>query len=457
MAKNTNSILTEEFLYELFFMAFKSPLIVSIVSAHVKSKYLPDKAFQSLHAEIAKHYKAYKDCPSYGAMMQKFSTNDDVVALIAEVRDSGYSGTTDSLVDELEEYIKSVKSAQMYEEFGALYQKNNKEKAQELMIDHAEWLKSFTLKGEEFTEVISTFEARHLENKIKQQEEKVSGRPSVSKFYIDDLDVLNRGRDLRGQVACFLASTGVGKSHIARHVGKCAALEGLNILHFQLEGSKEEVMDAYSASLIEENSISFERANLSEAQMKAIKVELSQISGTIRVRAYPRFNNHVSTIDISNGIKEYIKATNKRPDIVLVDSMDLLTDSSGKSWSPSDERHKRVAVVNDLKDIAGEEKCFMVTTTQSNINDQAWINDPKNVLDEYNCAESKGVSRALTWLISLNQTVDERKEGIMRIHIAKSRFTKKSDTYKIATDFDREIFYDRKRTLELKRIQDAMK
>ena len=75
MAKNTNSILTEEFLYELFFMAFKSPLIVSIVSAHVKSKYLPDKAFQSLHAEIAKHYKAYKDCPSYGAMMQKFSTN----------------------------------------------------------------------------------------------------------------------------------------------------------------------------------------------------------------------------------------------------------------------------------------------------------------------------------------------------------------------------------------------
>ena len=46
------------------------------------------------------------------------------------------------------------------------------------------------------------------------------------------------------------------------------------------------------------------------------------------------------------------------PDVVIIDSMDLLTDSSGRRWSENGERHKRVAVANDLKDLAGDEKCL---------------------------------------------------------------------------------------------------
>ena len=41
----------------------------------------------------------------------------------------------------------------------------------------------------------------------------------VCRFYIPYLDALNGGRNLRGQLTCFLASTGVGKSHLAKHIG----------------------------------------------------------------------------------------------------------------------------------------------------------------------------------------------------------------------------------------------
>lgn len=444
--------LTEDFLFELFFVAFKSTLITGMISEYIKPEYLPDKDFQALHKAMRAHYLAYKEYPSYGILMQKFDNDSEVVDLIAEIRDTNYTGTQDALIEDLEEYITDVKSAKTYEDFGKLYNAKNKSKAKEVLAEYADWLKSFTLKGEAFTEVISTFEERHTDNKIKAQAERSSGITPVTRFYLDDLDALNKGQDLRTQVACILASSGVGKSHAARHIGKCAAEDGLNVLHFQLEGSKCEVLDAYSGSLIEENSFNFGKALLTVLQMKKIKAQLASIMGTIRVRAFPRFNNQVSTIDIANGIAEYKKETGKAPDIVIVDSMDLLTDSSGKNYSPNDERHKRIGVVNDLKDIAGDENCFIVTTTQANINDREWLNDPKNVLTEYNAAEAKGIVRPLTWLISLNQTDDERNDNTMRYHIAKSRFTKKGQTWKIATDYDHEIFYDRQRTAMVQRL-----
>ena len=108
-------------------------------------------------------------------------------------------------------------------------------------------------------------------------------------------------------------------------------------------------------------------------------------------------------------------------------------------------------VANDLKDLAADEKVWMVVTYQSTIEDREWLNDERNVLTEYNCSEAKGLARPCTHLISLNQSSAERKENVMRLHVAKSRFFKKGDTIRIATDYDNEVFYDGQRTLNLNR------
>lgn len=92
----------------------------------------------------------------------------------------------------------------------------------------------------------------------------------------------------------------------------------------------------------------------------------------------------------------------------------------------------------------------MVVTYQATIENRDWLNDEKNVLTEYNCSEAKGLSRPLTHLITLNQSEAERKEDTMRLHIAKSRFFSKGDTFKIATDYANEVFYDARRTMSLK-------
>ena len=136
---------------------------------------------------------------------------------------------------------------------------------------------------------------------------------------------------------------------------------------------------------------------------------------------------------------------------MIIDSMDLLTDASRRNWGEDHERSKRIAVANDLKDLAADEKVWMVVTYQATIENRDWLNDEKNVLTEYNCSESKGLARPCTHLISLNQSSAERKENVMRLHVAKARFFKKGETVKIATDYDNEVFYDARRSMNLKR------
>jgi hypothetical protein len=178
---------------------------------------------------------------------------------------------------------------------------------------------------------------------------------------------------------------------------------------------------------------------------------VEQYAGSITVRSFPRFNARVSSLDIKNGIAEYRKINGHSPDVVIIDSMDLLTDASRRNWGAEHERSKRIAVANDLKDLAADESVWMVVTYQATIENREWLNDEKNVLTEYNCSEAKGLARPCTHLISLNQTANERMENTMRIHVAKSRFFKKGDTFKIATDYDNEIFFDARRTLTMRR------
>jgi hypothetical protein len=121
----------------------------------------------------------------------------------------------------------------------------------------------------------------------------------------------------------------------------------------------------------------------------------------------------------------------------------------GRQWGENGERHKRIAVANDLKDLAADEDVWMVVTYQATIENREWINDEKNVLTEYNTSEAKGLSRPLTHLITLNQSDREAKEETMRIHVAKARWFKKGEPFRIATDYQHEQFYDRVRTMNI--------
>lgn len=453
MAKDEIKQLSEDFLYILYNAALKRSNICGIIVENMKSEYLPDKEFQTINKIISIYYKANKCSPSAGILIEKVRDDLDAVELVQTINETIYNETDDIIIDTLEKYIKDVKLKQLYAKIPGYYNKGQAEKAQEEIKKYAEWLNSFSLHSSSFIDVIGTFKERYEDNIRAMEDMKLQNKPIISRFYIDDLDNLNGGRNLRTQLTCFLAPTGVGKSHIARHVGLHAATDdGLNVLHFQLEGSQKEVVDAYSGALIEKSSYLYERGKFSKTEIEHFLSQIEQYSGNIDVKAFPRFNNKVTTIDIKSGIDEYKKNYGCAPDVVIIDSMDLLGDASGKTWDSDHERHKRIAVANDLKDIAGDEDIWIVVTYQATMENRDWLNDEKNVLTEYNCSEAKGLARPMTHLISMNQSDNERKENIMRLHVAKSRFFKKGYTFKIATRYEDEVFYDKQRTLNLSKL-----
>lgn len=446
-----NNLLTEEFLEDLYYTCLNNDYILALVVEYLEPKLLPDREFQTLHKAMRDYYKKTKRIPSFSVLKQSIAKHRAAVELLDRIDSSAYIIEVDDALTQLETYIKQVKFQQAYKEVGELYNKAGFEEADKRLQAYQEWANNFSLISAEFVDVVGSFSTRFKAN--RQKHNSASKRTPITRFYIDELDSRNNGRNLRGQLSCFLAPSGVGKSHIARWIGKNACqIDGLNVLHIQLEGSEAEVVDAYAASLVSCSSFKYETGTLRDSEVAQMEEMLKSISGRLHVKSYPKFNAQVSTIDIYNAIQDYKKRYNCQPDVVIIDSMDLLTDSSGQHYTEKGERLKRIKVANDLKDLASDENVWMVVTYQSTIENQEWLNDEKNVLTAYNTSEAKGLCRPLTHLITLNQSSREEKENTMRIHIAKSRFFKKGEPFKIATDYEHETFYDRQRTMNINKL-----
>lgn len=436
---------------DLYYTCFKNDYILTLVVEHLAAKQLPDRDFQALHKAISDYYKKNKKAPSFSVLKQSLVRQRGSMELLEDIVDTAHSLETDDALTQLDGYIRQVKFQQAYKEAGELYNKSGFDEAEKRMSDYHTWANDFSLVSTEFVDVIGNFSTRFKANRQKHNSE--SKRQPITRFYIDELDARNHGRNLRGQLSCFLAPSGVGKSHIARWIGKNACqIDGLNVLHIQLEGSEDEVVDAYAASLVSCNSFKYETGTLRDSEIEQMEEMLKDISGHLHVKSYPKFSAQISTIDVNNAIQNYKRKFGVAPDVVIIDSMDLLTDSSGRHYTEKGERLKRIKVANDLKDLASDEGVWMVVTYQSTIENQEWFNDEKNVLTAYNTSEAKGLCRPLTHLITLNQSNREEEENTMRIHVAKSRFFKKGQPFKIATDYEHEKFYDQQRTMRLNKV-----
>jgi len=447
--KKNENVLTSEFLAELYNCAITNNQICSVVSRYMEDQFLPDPQYQLLNVTLKSYFNEYKTAPQYGIISQRLSSSRAVSELLEEIREVSTSVNPEGIRDQFEEYLKLVQFKKIFKEVSKKYEEGARLDAMMSFTHEALKLQQFTLKPEEFIDIAQTYEERLRENKMRSEN---PSSKMVNSFYIDGLDEMNKGRNLRTQLSLFLAMSGVGKSHIARWIGYNAAyISGLDVLHIQLEGAASETTDAYSAMLSGTTTYEYETGKVNNHTLEHLKDLLDTYKGTLRVKAYPKFGKEVSTTDIRNDLEKYHEKYGKYPDVVVVDSLDLLTDSSGKNWDSKALRHKRIATAQDLKDLAGETDAWFVVTYQATIENPEWVNDEKNVLTAFNTSECKGLQRPCTHLISLNQSKREYREQTMRLYADKFRFCKKGEPFRIALDYEHEVFYDRVRTLNLPR------
>ena len=188
--------------------------------------------------------------------------------------------------------------------------------------------------------------------KLKSNNGQIStGWPSVDKKLYGGFN--------RGELNIFAAASGGGKSLFLANMGVNWALMGLNVIYLTFELSEGLVgmrLDSMTTGIGTRDIF----RNIDDVELKVKMLE--KRSGHLQIKYMPSGKN---VNDIRAYLKEYQVKTGKKPDVLLIDYLDLMMPLSVKV-SPSDLFVKDKYVSEELRNLAMETQCITVTASQLN-------------------------------------------------------------------------------------------
>jgi len=163
----------------------------------------------------------------------------------------------------------------------------------------------------------------------------------------------------RGELNIFAAASGGGKSLFLANLGVNWALAGLNVIYLTFELS-ENLVAMRLDSMITGISTREIFRNIDDVELK-VKI-LGKQAGSIQIKYMP---SGKTCNDIRAYLKEYQIKKQIKPDVLLIDYLDLMMPLSVKV-SPSDLFVKDKYVSEEIRNLAMETQCITVTASQLN-------------------------------------------------------------------------------------------
>ena len=163
----------------------------------------------------------------------------------------------------------------------------------------------------------------------------------------------------RGELNIFCAGSGGGKSLFLANLGVNWALQGLNVLYLTFELSEGLVamrLDSMTTGIGTREIFK----SIDDVELK-VKM-LGKKAGNLQVKYMPSGKN---CNDIRAYLKEYQVKKGSKPDVLLIDYLDLMMPLSVKV-SPSDLFVKDKYVSEEIRNLAMETQCVTVTASQLN-------------------------------------------------------------------------------------------
>ena len=163
----------------------------------------------------------------------------------------------------------------------------------------------------------------------------------------------------RGELNIFAAASGGGKSLFLANLAVNWALMGLNVIYLTFELSEGLVsmrLDSMTTGVTTRDIF----RNIDDIELKVKMLE--KRSGHIQIKYMP---SGKTVNDLRAYLKEYQVKTGQKPDVLLIDYLDLMMPLSVKV-SPSDLFVKDKYVSEELRNLAMETQCITVTASQLN-------------------------------------------------------------------------------------------
>ena len=446
MAKD--NMLATNFVVELIAAALERRTVFEIVKQYLKFSYLQEEAEKKLWQWVTKRYDLTGKVPTIGQIQQQFVDDERVLEKLEEIGDVEIdeNGGYELIIDSFEKFIKKMKFLEVNDKIADTYNRGDKEGAWELFVKSAEDFSKFSIQDAKFETVFGDF----AERQAKRKSEDWNFRYKIPTG-IDELDYRlggESGGPETGECVLWLGDSGAGKSQCLTSVGIAAARQGFRVAHFQLEGTKEQCLNRYDAAWTGTLYQDVKLGNITAKKMEVTKRIIKKLRKTDIIVSSEETFNAKTLVDIRRELKEMEKKYGKI-DVIIIDYLELLELGDGHRYTPSEERFRQAKLAKGMKMLAMEFNAVVHTATQSSNIPEEQKNDPEFVITRAQLSEDKGKIRPFDIFVTINQTRDEAKEEIMRLHTDKLRDYKNGEPIHIANNFSYARFYDRKRTIEL--------
>ena len=446
MAKD--NMLATNFVVELIAAALERRTVFEIVKQYLKFSYLQEEAEKKLWQWVTKRYDLTGKVPTIGQIQQQFVDDERVLEKLEEIGDVEIdeNGGYELIIDSFEKFIKKMKFLEVNDKIADTYNRGDKEGAWELFVKSAEDFSKFSIQDAKFETVFGDF----AERQAKRKSEDWNFRFKIPTG-IDELDYRlggESGGPETGECVLWLGDSGAGKSQCLTSVGIAAARQGFRVAHFQLEGTKEQCLNRYDAAWTGTLYQDVKLGNITAKKMEVTKRIIKKLRKTDIIVSSEETFNAKTLVDIRRELKEMEKKYGKI-DVIIIDYLELLELGDGHRYTPSEERFRQAKLAKGMKMLAMEFNAVVHTATQSSNIPEEQKNDPEFVITRAQLSEDKGKIRPFDIFVTINQTRDEAKEEIMRLHTDKLRDYKNGEPIHVANNFSYARFYDRKRTIEL--------
>jgi KaiC/GvpD/RAD55 family RecA-like ATPase len=217
------------------------------------------------------------------------------------------------------------------------------------------------------------------------------------------IDKITKGGLGTGELSVVIAPTGAGKSHVLVHLGVEALKQGKNVVHYTLELSDTTVAQRYDACIT--------GYNLDDVLEKkdSIFEQIKDIDGQLIIKEYP--TKSATTTTLKNHL-EKVQQNQMEIDLIIVDYGDLLRSVQMRA----EKRHELESIYEELRGIAQEFNCPLVTASQTN---RKGLNE--EVITMESISEAFNKCFIADFIISLSRTIKDKNSNIGRIFVAKNR------------------------------------
>lgn len=444
MAKNDG--LASNFVVELLAASLEKRTVFDIVRQYLKFSYLQIESEKKLWQWVTKRYDRTGKVPTIGQIQQQFQDDENVLEKLEEIADVEIDeqGGHEMIVDTFEKFIKKMKFLEANDKIADLYNQGKKEQSWDMFVKYAEDFSKFSIQSAKFETVFGDF----AERQAKRRSDDWQFRYKIPTG-IDEIDYRlggDNGGPETGECVLWLGDSGAGKSQVLVSVGISAARQGFRVAHFQLEGTKEQCLNRYDAAWTGTLYQDVKLGNVTAKKMEVTKRIIKKLRKSDIVVSSEETFNAKTLPDVRREVKEMEKTYGKI-DVIIIDYLELLEVGDGHNYTPHEERFRQAKLAKGMKMLAMEFNAVVHTATQSSSIGEEQKNDPEFVITRAQLSEDKGKIRPFDIFITINQTRDESKEEIMRLHTDKLRDYKNGDPIHICNNFAYARFYDRKRTL----------